>query len=271
MKKFDKKIALDIILYSSWFGVITGLVEGIALYIFQHAGLLKGQITYLGSSWEVVWITPIFDLLFFLIIGLLLAVVAQFIPQTISKRIVLFVFSFLLAFAWVEIYLSGRLNPAATAVLAAGIAYQISLALYERESKFQNLIQKTIKGLASVALMLVILIQGGFWLKEQTASRNLPAAQISAPNVLVIVVDALRADHLSLQGYDRETDPTLKRLASEGVMFENAYSASSWTLTSHASLFTGRWPSPRDASRSTLHRAVDALRQKRRPGTGSLE
>ena len=55
-------------------------------------------------------------------------------------------------------------------------------------------------------------------------------------------MDTVRADHLSLQGYERETDPTLKRIASEGVMFENAYAASSWTLTSHASLFTGRWP-----------------------------
>jgi arylsulfatase A-like enzyme len=72
--------------------------------------------------------------------------------------------------------------------------------------------------------------------------RNLPAAKASAPNVLVIVVDTLRADHMSLQGYERNTDPNMTRIANEGVMFENAYATSSWTLTSHASLFTGRWP-----------------------------
>jgi len=242
MKKFDRKGAVDIILYSIWFGLLTGLVEGVALYVFQHAGLLKGQITYLGSSWEVLWITPIFDLLLFLVVGLALALFAQFVPQVFAKRVSLLTFCFLLVFAWIEIYLSGRLNPAATALLAAGIAYQASLLMYEREKRFGPFVQKTVKGFAVFAVLLVVVIQGGFWIQERTAVGKLPDAKESTPNVLFIVVDTLRADHMSLQGYDRETDPTMKRLASEGVMFENAYSASSWTLTTHASLFTGRWP-----------------------------
>ena len=242
MKKFDKKLAFEIIQLALWFGLLTGLVEGVLLFVFQHAGLLKGQITYLGSSWEVMWITPIFDLLFFLFVGLVLALFAQFVPQVFAKRISLFAFCFLLVFAWIEIYLSGRLNPAATALLGAGIAYQVSLLLYEREKRFNPFVQKTIKGFVGITVLLLIVIQGGFWLQERMAVSKLPAAKESTPNVLFIVVDTLRADHMSLQGYDRETDPTMKRLASEGVMFENAYAASSWTLTTHASLFTGRWP-----------------------------
>jgi arylsulfatase A-like enzyme len=60
--------------------------------------------------------------------------------------------------------------------------------------------------------------------------------------VLWIVIDTLRADHMSLYGYERETDPYLASLAAHSVVFDNAYATSSWTLTSHASLFTGRWP-----------------------------
>jgi arylsulfatase A-like enzyme len=97
-------------------------------------------------------------------------------------------------------------------------------------------------GLGILTLTLLVIVQSGNWFQEWSSVRNLPQAKASTPNVLVIVVDTLRADHLSLQGYERNTDPNLTRIASEGVLFENAYAASSWTLTSHASLFTGRWP-----------------------------
>ena len=63
-----------------------------------------------------------------------------------------------------------------------------------------------------------------------------------APNVLLIVLDTVRADHLSLYGYRRPTSPTLERLARRGVRFDEARATAPWTLPSHASLFTGRWP-----------------------------
>ena len=241
MKKFNKKIAVDILYYSIWFGLITGLIEGILLFTFQRYELLRGQITYLGSSWEVMWVAPIFDLLLFLVVGVALALVAQFLPQVWAKRLSLFAFLFLMIFAWIEIYLSGRLSPLATGILATGIGYQLSLFLYEREKKFSPFVHRTAKGLSILTLALLVVIQGGYWIQEQVMVRNLPEAKASAPNVLLIVIDTLRADHLSLQGYERITDPNLVRIAGEGVMFENAYATSSWTLTAHASLFTGRW------------------------------
>lgn len=242
MKRFNKEIGLEILQYSIWFGLVAGLVEGLLLFVLQHFELLKGQITYLGSSWEVLWITPLFDMLFFLCAGVFLALLAQFIPHKFAKRAALFSLSFLLVFAWVETYLSGRLSPVATGILTAGLAYQISTMLFEREKRFAPFVQKTVKWLVLVAFLLIAIVQGTSWIQERIAVRQLPAPKAATPNVLFIVVDTLRADHLSLQGYARETDPTLKRLASEGVMFENAYASSSWTLTTHASLFTGRWP-----------------------------
>ncbi len=59
------------------------------------------------------------------------------------------------------------------------------------------------------------------------------------PNVILIVIDTLRADHLSAYGYGRTTSPNIDRLAADGVLYEQAVSASSWTLPAHASLFTG--------------------------------
>ena len=59
------------------------------------------------------------------------------------------------------------------------------------------------------------------------------------PNVLLVSVDCLRADHLSCYGYSRETSPTLDRLAGEGVRFERVHATTSWTLPSHLSMLTG--------------------------------
>ena len=60
--------------------------------------------------------------------------------------------------------------------------------------------------------------------------------------MLLVVLDTVRADRLSLYGYGRDTTPNLARLAERGVVFNEARSAAPWTLPSHASLFTGRWP-----------------------------
>jgi arylsulfatase A-like enzyme len=56
------------------------------------------------------------------------------------------------------------------------------------------------------------------------------------------VLDTVRAQSLSLHGYERPTTPQLERLAKTGVCFDRAISTSPWTLPSHASMFTGRWP-----------------------------
>jgi arylsulfatase A-like enzyme len=54
-------------------------------------------------------------------------------------------------------------------------------------------------------------------------------------------MDTERADHLTSYGYQRPTSPEIAKLALEATLFESAYSASSWTLPSHASMFTGRY------------------------------
>jgi arylsulfatase A-like enzyme len=55
-------------------------------------------------------------------------------------------------------------------------------------------------------------------------------------------MDTARVDHLSCYGYGRQTTPNIDRIASQGVLFEQAISAGSWTLPSHATLFTGLYP-----------------------------
>lgn len=65
---------------------------------------------------------------------------------------------------------------------------------------------------------------------------------LSKPNVILISVDALRADHLSCYGYQRDTTPNIDRLASEGVLFSQAISQGIGTLESHMSMLTSLYP-----------------------------
>ena len=61
------------------------------------------------------------------------------------------------------------------------------------------------------------------------------------PNVILVVIDALRRDHLGIYGYDKPTSPFMDSLAAKGVVFEQAFSHGSQTFNSTATLFTSRY------------------------------
>jgi arylsulfatase A-like enzyme len=72
----------------------------------------------------------------------------------------------------------------------------------------------------------------------------------SLPNIVVLILDTVRADHLSLYGYERKTTPELDRLVETNVratVFQRAYANANWTIPSHISLFTGVLPSEHES------------------------
>jgi arylsulfatase A-like enzyme len=88
---------------------------------------------------------------------------------------------------------------------------------------------------------MAISVFAGDWLKERREDRR-PLPPADSPNVLLIVMDTVRADRLSLYGYRRATTPNLEQLAKRGIRFDNVRATAPWTLPSHASMFSGRWP-----------------------------
>lgn len=74
------------------------------------------------------------------------------------------------------------------------------------------------------------------------------APEPKAPNVLLIVLDTVRADVLSTYGYPKPTAPNIDRLAREGALMSQAISTDFWTLPSHASMLTGQYPSRHGAT-----------------------
>ncbi len=89
------------------------------------------------------------------------------------------------------------------------------------------------------------------------------------PNLIVIVIDTLRPDHLELYGYERPTAPFLARLGGESAVFLNAFSSSSWTAPATASLFTGQYPVRHGVTRG-FHAAKERVREVEREGHSVL-
>lgn len=67
--------------------------------------------------------------------------------------------------------------------------------------------------------------------------------KIEEPNVILIIIDTLRANHLSSYGYERETTPNIDKFASESYLFKNVIAAAPWTTPSIGSIFTSQYPS----------------------------
>jgi arylsulfatase A-like enzyme len=77
--------------------------------------------------------------------------------------------------------------------------------------------------------------------------------------VVLIVLDTLRADHLTPYGYSRETSPMLERLAERSVVFEQAISSSPWTLPSFVALLSTRHPSRESFDQVLLGSLVETI------------
>ncbi|MFT5049190.1 MAG: arylsulfatase A-like enzyme [Chlamydiales bacterium] len=79
-----------------------------------------------------------------------------------------------------------------------------------------------------------------------------PSGATDRPNVLLIVLDTTRPDHLSTHGAERPTTPNLELLAQHSVIYRHAHSVAPWTLPSHMSMFTGLYPGEHTANWSAL-------------------
>src|SRR5258708_7881723 len=71
---------------------------------------------------------------------------------------------------------------------------------------------------------------------------QLHAVSNPSPNVLIITIDTLRADHVGCYGYKEVRTPNIDRLAADGVRFERAYTPVPVTLPAHTAIFTGAYP-----------------------------
>jgi arylsulfatase A-like enzyme/Tfp pilus assembly protein PilF len=91
------------------------------------------------------------------------------------------------------------------------------------------------------AKKLVLLVAAIFLFRDQTLAKSSPVGKVP-PNVVLVTIDTVRADHVGCYGAPDVQTPTMDTLASDGIVFDNAIAQVPLTLPSHAVILTGMYP-----------------------------
>jgi arylsulfatase A-like enzyme len=138
-------------------------------------------------------------------------------------------------------------------ILLASLAVFVALALLLVRYARASPMDRAWRGVGHPAVVIALLsVAGGAALGAHVRR----VAGPDRPNVILISIDTLRADHLGCYGYERPTSPVIDSLATRGVRFEWAFAQATFTLPSHMTLFTSLYP--------TVHDVIN--RDRRLPG-----
>ena len=233
---------VDLLFLALTAGAIVGFLEGAGSFAAQAGRWLSHDL--MGTTAEpcVLYFTPLFAMLLFGVVALLLVPFLQAVraaPET-RARVLILTLSFLAYFDW--IWLSQFFRNYAAVILAAGLASATERLLRPRLPRVLQISPKLFAASLVYICVTAAVVNGFTWRQETKMQAALPPARAGAPNVVWIILDTVRADHMSLYGYGRKTTPYLESLAAAGTTFDNAVAASSWTFPSHVSMLTGQYP-----------------------------
>jgi arylsulfatase A-like enzyme len=225
----------SILVLSAWCGLIAGLLEVGTIVLRKH---LVDPNRLSKMSRHFVWLIPVSNVGVFMTLGALACAIALLWPgrgRWLFKRGLcglLLLPSLLIAFP--------RIYGLAWLVVTLGVAARIVPFVERLGRGFRRFVIYSF----AAAVAVVVILGGSLWLGDrsrQARESARPFPPPGSPNVLLIVLDAVAAGHLEIYGYNRATSTTLTELAERGIRFDAARAASSWTLPSHATMFTGRW------------------------------
>jgi arylsulfatase A-like enzyme len=225
-----------VLVLSAWCGLVSGLLE-VGTIVVRKRTIDPNHLYEMSRHF--VWLIPLANLSLFLALGAVLKLLLLAWPRRgswLAPRV-------LCSLTMLPLLLVGfpRIHGLAWLVVTVGLAARLVPAVERHAVGFGRLVRLSFPVVAGLAPALAATLWGGNWYKEWRES-NRPFPRPGSANVLLIVLDAVAAEHLSLYGYERPTSPTLVELAGRGIRFDRVQAASSWTLPSHASMFTGRWP-----------------------------
>jgi arylsulfatase A-like enzyme len=224
-----------LLVLSAWCGLVAGLLEAGALAMRKHT--FDPNHLY-GMSRHFPWLIPLSDLCLFLASGVIGYVVLLVAPRVGRWLAVRSLCGFML---WpMALVAFPRIYSFALLAMVLGVAIRL-VPVFERNApRCRQFVLYSLPVLVAFVLILAAMPFLGDRAKvRREAAQPLPPAD--SPNVLLIVLDTVAANHLSLHGYPRETSLTLSELAQRGIRFDAARSSSSWSLPAHATMFTGRW------------------------------
>jgi arylsulfatase A-like enzyme len=216
-----------------WFALLGGLVEVVILYVERRSNPL------IRLSDDFVWMAPTALMAATLVANLCCAIPARIGGANIDLRCA----PCRPSPPPQVLMLVPGLNHYAAALVASGVAVQAARLVPRYPAGIERLVRRSspiiVGGLALVGLAVFLSSPRR---TSRRPHRETAFVSPSTSNVVLITLDTVRAANLSLYGYSKRTTPRLDQLARRGVVFQKAFATAPWTLPSHASLFTGRWP-----------------------------
>jgi arylsulfatase A-like enzyme len=245
--------ATKVLLVSASIGLIAGFLDLISTVLQNR--LFNGEFYRLNHGFS--WIIPTGVATLVFIPGIALASVVWLRRRGMPIGIAVGLPAFI---GFLDLIGTLPLELWASLLLSGGLAVQSARLVRAQERNVLRFASVVTPLLAGAVVLLALATSGARVWAERRLTASLPPPPSGGRNLLLIVWDTVRAANLSTYGYGRQTTPNLERWAERGVRFEHAFATSSWTLPSHASLFTGRWPhelsagwkSPLDATHPTL-------------------
>ncbi|HEV8363122.1 MAG TPA: sulfatase-like hydrolase/transferase [Gemmatimonadaceae bacterium] len=229
--------APDVITFAVWTGIVFGLAEGVNAVIRRRVHHLPtGEY-----SWpELLWMPPLAAVITLTLIALVVVLGDRAIRA--RGRLLRFAPALLVGLG---VYGAVRaIRPGIHTWAALTLAAGFAVALVQLPATWLSGVRRTLRWPLPLAMSAFVAWAFGVpWYRQhadQQSRKTLPPAAADAPNVLLVIWDAARAQSLSLYGAPRPTTPKLTKLAQGGTVFEHAFATSSWSLPSHASMYTGR-------------------------------
>jgi arylsulfatase A-like enzyme len=244
----------SLLFLSAWCGLVAGLLE-VGTIVVRKRVFDPDQLHHMSRHF--VWLIPMSNLCVFLIVGLFGCGVILVWPRRGSSLLARVLCAFALLPAMLVAF--PRIYTLAWLLVVLGFAAQLVPRLERGREVVRRFVLVSFPAVLAVVVILGAWLWVGDWIGV-ARERARPLPRPGSPNILLIVMDSVAAGHLSLDGYDRATSNTLVELAKRGTRFDSARAASSWTLPSHATMFTGRWLhelsvgwlTPLDRARPTL-------------------
>jgi arylsulfatase A-like enzyme len=191
------------------------------------------------TSRDVFWMAPVANLILVTPLAVGLIVFARMAPRRVSHFVAAWLVAFFAAYSTVLLL---PLYQIAKVLLSAGVAQRVATSIDASPDRWSARVKR---GTIALGVTLgVMAVASVSWraINQWRAFAALPAAERGAPNILLLVLDTVRAASLDMYGYTRETAPEIRRRGAEGIVFNWAIAPAPWTLPSHASMFTGRLP-----------------------------
>jgi arylsulfatase A-like enzyme len=226
---------LSVVVMVFWFGLAAGLGEAAV-----RAACYALRAEHLFYNEHFLWMTPVAEALLFLALGIPLGAATQALFPKAASAILVGILSFL---ATLGITISsGAVYSWCALLLATGVAWRLGLLARRRPQLFPTFCRATLALLGGIALACAAVVFGFQRYQDYQSAAAGPMPDSGTPHVLLVVLDTVRADALSAYAADGASTPFLEALAQRSFVFESALAPSSWTLPSHASFLTGRYP-----------------------------